>query len=146
HYTIKRRKEGLDLARSPVQFFWDQQTIWSVVLAKREIHNVSVLFPFSEAAPKIALDTGRSLVPFLGGFGEQFHHDRRDTRRHSVDSFVRRRRTPCDVAMHPSKGVGSCERQFTGQHLVKRYAEGIEVAARVDRAIHSPRLFRRHVG
>src|SRR5215472_9698414 len=99
----------------------------------------------SHSAWEITLHAGRSLVAFLGGFGEQFHHDRRDTVGHTLHSFVRRQRMPCDVTMYPFKRIGSCERQVTGQHLVKRDAEGIEVASRVDRAIHSPGLFRSHV-
>src|SRR5262245_11052752 len=34
YHAIKRIKQGLDLALSPVQFLRDQQTIWSVVLAR----------------------------------------------------------------------------------------------------------------
>src|SRR3954466_7468478 len=34
YHTIKRRKERVDLARSPIQFLRDQQTIWSVVLTQ----------------------------------------------------------------------------------------------------------------
>src|SRR5262249_22696163 len=145
YYTIERCKQGLDLARSSVQFLRDEQTIWSVVLARREIRHAPARFPFSQAAPKIALDAGRSLVSFFGSFGEEFHHDGRDTSRHTLYSFVRPHRMPGDVAMYPFKRIGSRERQLTSQHLVERDTEGIEVASRVDRAIHSPGLFGSHV-
>ena len=58
---------------------------------------------------------------------------------------MRWHRRPCDLAMHPFERVGSRERQGTCQHLVKRDAEGIKVATRVDRAVHPPGLFRSHV-
>ena len=35
--------------------------------------------------------------------------------------------------------------RLPGQHLVKRDAQSVEIASRIDRTIHSPRLFRRHV-
>src|SRR5215471_1668733 len=34
YHPIKRRKESVDLARSPVQFLRDKQTIWRVVLGR----------------------------------------------------------------------------------------------------------------
>lgn len=51
-----------------------------------------------------------------------------------------------DVAMHPFHGIGSGERPVPRQQFVERDAERIEVASRIDRAIHSPGLFRSHVG
>ena len=50
------------------------------------------------------------------------------------------------MAVHQFHRIGSGEWQATSQHLVKRHAEGVEVAPRIDRAIHSPGLFGSHVG
>ena len=50
------------------------------------------------------------------------------------------------MAVHPFHRIGSREGKPTGQHFVKRDAEGVKVAPRIDRAIHSSGLFRRHVG
>jgi hypothetical protein len=49
------------------------------------------------------------------------------------------------VAVHPFHRIGSRERKPTGQHFVKRDAEGVKVAPRIDGAIHSSGLFWRHV-
>src|SRR4029077_5076700 len=43
-------------------------------------------------------------------------------------------------------GISGAERQNTGEHLVEGDAERVEVAARVDRTVHSSCLLRRHVG
>ena len=52
----------------------------------------------------------------------------------------------CDVAVDPFHRIGGGERERAGKHLVERDAQRVEIAARVDRAIHAPGLFRRHVG
>ena len=54
-----------------------------------------------EAPPQIGLDTRGGLIAFLGGLGEQLHHDRRERPRDARDPLVRRRRLPGDVAVHP---------------------------------------------
>src|SRR4029077_5075219 len=102
-------------------------------------------FPFGEAAAKITLHARRSLVTCLWSFGEQLHHDRGETGRHTSHSVVRRHRNPGDVAMYPLKRFRRGEGPVAGQHLVERDAEGIEAAWRVDRAIRSTRLFGSHV-
>ncbi|MNN27593.1 hypothetical protein D3C81_1411330 [compost metagenome] len=48
--------------------------------------------------------------------------------------------------MHPLHRVVGVERQRAGKHLVQRHTKGIQIAARIDRTIHSTGLFRRHVG
>jgi hypothetical protein len=48
--------------------------------------------------------------------------------------------------MDPLHWVRRRERQCARQHLIKHDAERIEITARVDRAIHPPGLFRRHIG
>ena len=57
-----------------------------------------------------------------------------------------RRRLPGDVAVHPLHRIRGGERQRAGEHLVERDAERVEIAARVDRAIHPAGLLGRHVG
>ena len=83
--AIKRREEGLDLARSPVQFLGNDESILSVVFAWWEIHDPPVRFPFGEAASKVTLHAQCRLVAVLGSLGEQLHHDRRDTGRHACE-------------------------------------------------------------
>src|SRR6476620_2925304 len=50
------------------------------------------------------------------------------------------------MAMHPLHVIRSGKRQNTGEHLVEGDAERIEVAARVDRTVHSSSLLGGHVG
>ena len=57
-----------------------------------------------------------------------------------------RHRLARDMAMDPLHRIGGGERQRAGEHLVEGDAERIEIAAGVDRAVHSSGLFGRHVG
>ena len=69
-----------------------------------------------------------------------------DSRRDALQPFRRRHRLSGDVAVDPFHRIGRAERQAAGEHLIERDAERIEVAAGVDRAVHPPGLFGRHVG
>ena len=64
----------------------------------------------------------------------------------SVQPLGGRHRLSGDVAVHPLHRLGRRERETAGEHFVQRDAEGIEVAARIDRPIHAPGLFGGHVG
>ena len=144
--AVEGGEQGLDLALSPVQLLGDQQPVRRVVLAEREVVDAASSLPFGKAAPQIALDAGRGLVALLGGLGEQLHDDRRDRRRDTLQPLAGRHRLPGDVAVHPLHRIGRGEGQTAGEHLVKRDAERVEIAAGIDRAVHPPGLFGRHVG
>ena len=45
-----------------------------------------------------------------------------------------------------SSGSAAVKGRLPGQHFVQRDAQGIEVAARIDRPVHAPGLFGGHVG
>ena len=64
----------------------------------------------------------------------------------TAPAIDRRRRLTCDVAVDPFQRVGGGEWEHAGQHLVQGDAQGVEIAAGIDRAIHAPGLFRGHVG
>ena len=51
-----------------------------------------------------------------------------------------------NVAVDPFHRIGGRKGQRAGEHLVEGDAEGVEIAARIDRTIHSPGLFGCHVG
>ena len=51
-----------------------------------------------------------------------------------------------NVAVHPFHRIGGGKGQRPRQHLVEGDAEGVQITARIDRAVHSPGLLRRHVG
>ena len=57
-----------------------------------------------------------------------------------------RYRLTCDVAVDPLQRVGGSKRERARQHLVQGDAQRVEIAAGIDRAIHAPGLFGRHVG
>jgi len=48
--------------------------------------------------------------------------------------------------VNPLHGIGGGEWQAAGQHFIQRDAERIQIAAAINRTIHSSRLFGRHVG
>jgi len=55
----KEASKGIDLARSPVQLFGDQITVWRVVFAKLEFVDALLNFPFSRQRRRITLNAGR---------------------------------------------------------------------------------------
>ena len=64
----------------------------------------------------------------------------------SATRSLGRQRLPRDVAVDPLHRIGGRERQRSREHLVEGDAERVEIAAGIDRAVHPPGLFRRHVG
>src|SRR6202048_3172202 len=116
-----------------------------VVLAQRELLDVPLLLPFGKTAPKITLNPGGGLVALLWGLREQLHDDLGNRGRGILRPLAGRRRLPCNMAVNPFHGIGRGKREAAGQHLIKRYAKCVEVAARVDRTVHSSGLFGRHI-
>ncbi len=144
--AVKGSEQGGDFRFSPVQFFGNQQPVWRVLFAKLELVDPILRFPFSKAATKISLDASRCLIAVLSSLGEQLHDDCRYRARNTLRPLAGWRRLSCHVAVHQFHWIGSREWETPGQHLVKRHPESIEVAPRIDRAIHSPGLFGGHVG
>ena len=50
------------------------------------------------------------------------------------------------MAVDPLQRVGGSKREHARQHLVQGDTQRVEIAAGIDRAIHTPGLFRGHVG
>src|SRR5260370_266327 len=100
----------------------------------------------SPECPKDAFCTVCRLIAFLRSFGEQLHDNRRDGVWHIAKELARWYRLSCNMAMYPFHRIRSREGQTTGQHLVKRDAEGIEIAAGIDRTVHAAGLLGCHVG
>ena len=102
--AIERGEEGFDLAVPPVQPLGDHEAIRSVMSARGEVVDASVGFPLRQAAPKIALNSRRCLIPLLGRLGEQLHRDRGDRGGHSSQSLAGcgRLSARCDSAPIPS--------------------------------------------
>ena len=102
--------------------------------------------PCRETPPEIGLDACGGLIAILGGLGEQLQDYGLDRIRDSAHPLARRCRSPGNVAVDPFHGIGGRERKRSGEHLVKRDAERIEIAAGVDRSVHAASLLGRHVG
>src|SRR5260370_29623936 len=144
--AVKGSEQGVDFGFSPVQFLWDQQSVGRVLFAKRKLVDAMVRFPFSKATPKIACGAGRCLISLLSRLGEQLHDDCRNRARNTIQSLRGWCRLSCDMTVHQFHRIGRREWKISRQELVKRDAESIEIAPRIDRAIHSPGLFGGHVG
>jgi hypothetical protein len=86
------------------------------------------------------------LIPVLRGLGEQFHDGRRERPRQAGSVLGGRHGATRDMAVHQLHRVRGGKRQLPGEHLVQRDAQGIQIAARVDRAVHAAGLLGGHVG
>ncbi len=117
-----------------------------LVLAEWKAVDPAFRFPCSKAVLEITLQAGRSLAALLGRLGEQLHDDRRDRVGHFLHPFGGGIASLRDVAVHPFHGIDCSKRQGTCEHLVKRDAERIQIAAGIDRTIHASSLFWRHIG
>jgi hypothetical protein len=68
HDSVEGSEQSLNLALpQPVRY---------VATAEREGLDPATRLPLRQAAPKIGLDTGGSLVPLLAGLGEKLHDER----------------------------------------------------------------------
>ena len=144
--AIERREQRVELVVTPVQLLGNHEAIRSVIRAGSKHLDGSLRFPLRQAAPEIAFNSRRSLIPLLGGLREELHRDRGDRGRHALESLAGCGRLPRDVTVHPFHRVGSRERQEAGQHLVERDSKRVQVAAGINGAVHSSCLLGRHVG
>src|SRR5258706_15877046 len=115
------------------------------MFTEREFADTLFAIPFGKAAPKIALQASRGLIAFLGSLREQLCNDSRYGMRNILSPLSRCQRLFGYVAMYPLDWFRCREGQSACQQFVQRHPEGIEIAARIDRTIHPPRLFRCHV-
>ncbi|EDT07166.1 hypothetical protein BgramDRAFT_6103 [Paraburkholderia graminis C4D1M] len=143
--SLERVDEVPDLRLAPIKFFGNQQTVRCIVQAERKRRNRMIRAPRRNARTKIRFDARRGLIAVFRGLGQQFQHDALDRLGNAPRPLAWRRRPARDMTMDPFHRVGCRERQRTRKHFVQNDAERIEIAAGVDRAIHSPRLLRRHV-
>src|ERR1700726_534643 len=113
--------------------------------AQRELIDAAVGFPLCQAPPKIAPQARSGLVPLLGVLGEELHDDGRK-RAGDFGAFAGRCRLARNMAMDPLQGIGGGKRKSAREHLVQGDAQRVEIAARIDRAVHPAGLLGRHVG
>ena len=146
HDPVEGPKQRLDFVLPAVELLRRHETVRDVVSTERERLDAAMGLPFLKALAQIGRETRGGLVTLLGIFGEQLHHDRREGPRDACDPLVGRRRLAGNMAVHPFHRISGGEGQFARQHLIEGHAQRVEVAAGIDRPVHPPGLFGRHVG
>jgi hypothetical protein len=146
HDALEGGGQHRALAFAAVQLFRNQQARRDVVVGQRERIDAAVALPHVAAAQQVGFQPGRGLVALFRVLGQQLHDDHRQMHRDRVDACARGLGLARDVAVNPFQRFARDERQRAGQHAVEHDAERIQVAARIDRAVHAAGLFRRHVG
>ena len=130
--AVESLEQFVNLAVPPIQLLGNHEAIWDVAGARSEVINPPLKLPLGQAAPKIALNSDRCLIPFLGRLGEQLHRDRGDRGGHGSYPLTGRSRLFRDVTMHPFHRVGGREWKTPSQHFVEGDSKGVKVAPRID--------------
>ena len=91
--------------------------------AEAECVDASHSLPFAEASPEIGFNTGRALIAFFGGLGEELQDDCRDWGGDLLRPLPGRHRLSCDMAVNPLHGIGGGEWQTAGEHFIESHAE-----------------------
>jgi hypothetical protein len=144
--VVEGGEQSFDLPLSPIQFLGNQKPVGRVSLAQREGVDRLLRVPRDKAAPEVALQAGRSLVALFGSLGEQLRHDGGDGYRQVLQPLYGRDGLSGNMAVHPFHRVRGHKGQGTGEHFVQGDPERIEIAPGIDRTVHTPGLFGRHVG
>src|ERR1700728_1476037 len=71
--AVESGEQSVNLAVPPVQLLGDHEAIRSVMSAWCEVIDASLGLPLGQAAPKIALNSRRCLIPLLRRLGEQLY-------------------------------------------------------------------------
>src|SRR5712672_3004284 len=146
HDAVEGGKQGGDLALASVELLRDHQPLRRVLQTKRERLDPADRLPGGEALAEIRLDSRGGLVALLGGLLEKLHDDHRKWGRHRPCKLAQRDGLSRDVTVDQLDRVNCGEGQRAGQQLVKGGPQRVQVASRVDRAVHPAGLFGRHVG
>ena len=120
--------------------------VWLVMFSHIKVVNGTLTIPVLQTASEVAFYASCGLITLFRSLGKQFHNDCRDRARNIPSPLSRRERLSGNVAVNPFDGIRSGERETAGQQFVKCDAEGVKIATRIDRTIHSSRLLGSHVG
>ena len=143
---IEGIEQDLALALAPVQLLRHEKPVGAIARAEGKLVDAPARLPFRQASPKVHLQPGGGLIAILRGLREQFQNDRGERRGERRDSLARGHRLPRDVTVHPLHRIGRRERQGAGGQLIQGHAQGVKIAAGVDRSVHAAGLLRGHVG
>jgi hypothetical protein len=75
HDTVEGSEQCLNLALSAVELLRDEESVRYIVSAERERVDAAVRLPFRPAASEVSGNASGGLLPLLGGFRQQLHHD-----------------------------------------------------------------------
>lgn len=95
---------------------------------------------------EISEETISGLITFCGRFGEKFKDDIGKERRNIRIEEMGNGRLLSDMGINPTHGIEGLERERVSEELKEDDTQGVEIGAMIDRDIHTPGLFRRHVG
>ena len=146
HDPVEGGEQGLDLGLASIEPLRDEEPVRQVPCPQRKGFDPAVGLPLHQAVPQVGLQPAGGLVALLGSFGEQLQDNSRDRLGNAGQALSGWYRLPGEVAMHPFHRFAGRKRQSAREHLIEGCPESIKIAARVDRAIHAPSLFGRHVG
>ena len=144
-HAVEGGAQRSHFALAAVQPFRHQQLPRHVGGAEHEVVQPTLALPVRQAAPQVEFQPGGGLVAVLGGLGQQLHDEARQRVRQARHAQVGRHRQLREMGVHQRGRVGDLEGRDAGQHLVERGAQRVQVAARVDRAVHAAGLLRCHV-
>src|SRR5207245_1088805 len=100
-----RGKQSFDLKGSAIELLGDEQPIRCVVCAELKRIDATVVGPCCETVLQIVLKASGSLVAFLGGFREEFHHNLRNWLRKVLRFLDGRYCFSCNMTMDPLQGI-----------------------------------------
>ncbi len=145
-HPLEGLEQSLHLRFSSIQPLRNDEAVTDVVLSQRKIGDLASAQPRGAATGQIRRHALGALVAVLGALRQQSHDEIRERTRDPGVTQMRRDRRLRDMPVDHLERVERLERDPAGEHLVIGDAEGVEIGAVVDVAVHAAGLFRRHVG
>ncbi len=124
----------------------DLEALGVIVLSQGKAPDLAAGLELAQALLQVVGAAASALVALLGHLGHELGDDVRDRGRDGGIEVVGRRGLAREVTVHELDGIVGGEREATGAELVEGDAEGVEVGAVVDDAVHAPGLLRGHIG
>ncbi len=144
--ALEGRVQRVHLVIAAVERGRDLEALGVIVLSQGKAPDLAAGLELAQALLQVVSAAASALVALLGHLGHELGDDVRDRGRDGGIDLVGRRGLAREVAVHELDGIVGGEREATGAELVEGDAEGVEVGAVVDDAVHAPGLLRGHIG
>ena len=144
--AVERRAQRRQRLLPPIERLGDLQLIAVVARCERKRPDGPGGGVPLEAPLEVQPQPARALVAIFGQLGQQLAHQVGQRSRHRTQDLAGRDRAPGDVTMHPLHRIARVEGQSAGEQLVEDDAQGVKIAAGVDRPVHPAGLLRGEVG